>query len=57
MGLVDRLKVLLRHLRRPDVKPADVEQLDQRLDAVERRLEKVMSPNSARRAQRAVRER
>lgn len=39
MGTLDRLMILVRSLHRPAQKPKDVAELDQRLDAVERRLE------------------
>ena len=41
MGLVSQLMALLRSLRRPHEKPADLDVLDSRLDEVERRLMEV----------------
>lgn len=39
MGILDRLVILARSLHQPQQKPADVAELDARLDAVERRMD------------------
>lgn len=55
MDALQRLMTLIDWLRHPDRKPPLNEHIDARLDAVEHRL-RVLSPESARRARRVVRQ-
>lgn len=55
MALRDRLMLLVHGLRHPQHKPPVTAEVDQRLDQVERRLDRVMTVDGANRAQRIVR--
>jgi hypothetical protein len=46
---------LWRFIRHPDRKPPAIELLEKRQDDVERRLDRIMSPDSARHARELVR--
>lgn len=52
-----RLMLLLSWFRHPDQKPPVTAELDKRLDDVDRRLSKVLTPERARRARDLVRQR
>jgi hypothetical protein len=49
------LMTLWRFIRHPDQKPPAIEHLEKRQDDVERRLDRIMSPDAARHARELVR--